>query len=118
MNVIITIAAIIFVAFCIYGIVTDIKHKNLALMQRNSQIMFYLNIVMAALFIVAGSFFIAAVYIGLAVMWAFDVNKKAKAREQFKTEIDELLTRDSLTDDEREQLKTLRRTKLGYKDDE
>ena len=104
MNVIITIAAIIFVAFCIYGIVTDIKKKNLALMQRNAQIMFYLKIVMAALFIYA---------------YLFELqNKKAKAREQFKTEIDELLTRDSLTDDEREQLKTLRRTKLGYKDDE
>lgn len=118
MNAIITIAAFIFVAFCIYGIVTDVKKKNLALMQRNAQIMFYLNIVMAALFIFAGSFFFGACYIGLAVMVAFDVNKKAKAREQFKTEIDELLTRDNLTADEREQLMTLRRTKLGYKDDE
>lgn len=118
MNAIITIAAIIFIAFCIYGIVTDIKKKNLAVMQRNAQIMFYLNIVMAALFIFAGSFFFAACYIGLGVMWAFDVNKKAKAREQFKTEIDEMLTRDGLTDDERERLMTLRRNQLGYKDDE
>lgn len=118
MNVIITIAAVIFVAFCIYGIVVDVKYKNLRVMQRNAQIMFYLNIVMAALFIFAGSFFFALCYIGLGVMWAFDVNKKAKAREQFKTEIDELLANDGLADDERERLMTLRRNQLGYKDDE
>lgn len=118
MNAIITIAAVIFVAFCIYGIVVDVKYKNLRVMQRNAQIMFYLNMVMAALFIFAGSFFFAACYIGLGVMWAFDVNKKAKAREQFKSEIDEMLNRDSLTDDERERLMTLRRNQLGYKDDE